>query len=115
MGVQAGLGLGDVQAALRTMQSLLSVPMPMLMSWLFARDSSLPWALCAVLSAISAALFAMLSKGEIAEVAGHKVRIVAEICTGPLGSLRPGLTVRCVRAQERLPTPRVATPRELAR
>ena len=114
-GVQAGLGLGDVQAALRTMQSLLSVPMPMLMSWLYARDSSLPWALCAVLSAISAALFAMLSKGEIAEVAGHKVRIVAEICTGPLGSLRPGLTVRCVRAQERLPTPRVATPRELAR
>ena len=100
-----------MQAALRTMQSLLSVPMPMLMSWLYARDSSLPWALCAVLSAISAALFAMLSKGEIAEVAGHKVRIVAEICTG-LGSLRP---VRCVCAQEQLPTPRVATPRELAR
>ena len=74
-GVQAGIGLGDVQAALRTMQSLLSVPMPTIMSWLYARDSSLPWAFCAVLAAISAALFGMLSRGEIAQVAAEdKVR-----------------------------------------
>jgi hypothetical protein len=92
-GGQMGLGLGDVQAALRTMQSLLSVPMPMFMSWLYARDSSLPWAFCAVLSAASAALFAMLSKGEIVRVArnhghdpedpqsdtGHKVCPVATV------------------------------------
>ena len=98
------------------MQSLLSVPMPMLMSWLYIRDSSLPWALCAVLSAASAGIFAMLSASEIAHVAGrgHKVRanIAAEMCTRAAGLLSP---VGCVCVQEQLPTPRVGTPRELAR
>eukprot|EP01043_Picozoa_sp_COSAG02_P018658 COSAG02_NODE_876_length_16272_cov_138.802510_13_plen_479_part_00 len=74
VGVQVDLGLGDVQAALRTMQSLLSVPMPMVMSWLYARDSSLPWAFCAVLSAASATLFAMLSKGDIVRVSRNHGR-----------------------------------------
>ena len=74
------------------MQSLLSVPMPMLMSWLYARGSSLPWALCAVLSAISAALFAMLSKGEIAEVARHKVRTAFCAQSFQSGQTRSGQT-----------------------
>jgi hypothetical protein len=64
-GEAAGLGIGEVQAGLRTISSVLSLTMPMVYGWLYAMHPSSPWVLSAALAALSQGLFSRLSAREL--------------------------------------------------
>ena len=60
----AGYGLGEAQAALKTIQSAVQLSMPVVYGRLFSLHPSSPWAVAGMLAACSQAVFSMLSEEE---------------------------------------------------
>jgi hypothetical protein len=61
----AGYGLGEAQAALKTIQSAVQLCMPVCYGRLYALYPSSPWTIAGLLSACSQLVFSMLSREEV--------------------------------------------------
>jgi hypothetical protein len=64
----AGIGLGEAQAALKTMQSALQLCLPVAYGRLYTLHPSSPWLVAGLLSACSQLVFVMLSAEDVAAI-----------------------------------------------
>jgi hypothetical protein len=61
----SGYGLGEAQAALKTIQSAVQLSMPVAYGKLYALHPSSPWVVAGLLAAYSQMVFSMLSEEEL--------------------------------------------------